>query len=245
MLDDMNEPKPQYLKVKHYILRHITNGDWPPLSRVPSENDLVSTFGVSRMTVNRALRELTDAGVVTRLQGVGSFVAGPKAESAMFEVRSIRDEILARGQSHTVDVLICETVSARGTTARQFGLPAGVALFHSRLLHLADGTPLQLEDRFVNPVCAPDYLDIDFDVEIPHQYLMRTAPLQRTEHVIEAEAANKRLAKVLDVAPGDPLLTLSRRTWSRGHVASYVRLTHPAGKYRFVGSFQVGDSPSP
>ncbi len=240
----MNEPKPQYLKLKHYILNHVTNGDWPPLSRTPSENELVAQFGVSRMTVNRALRELTDAGVVTRLQGVGTFVAGPKAESAMFEVRSIRDEIIARGQSHTVDVLICEPVSARLATARQFGLPAGTELYHSRLLHLADGKALQLEDRFVNPVCAPDYLAIDFHVEIPHQYLMRVAPLQRTEHVIEAEAADKRLAKILDIAPGEPLLTLSRRTWSRGHVASYVRLTHPAGKYRFVGSFQVGDTTS-
>ena len=244
MLADMNEPKPQYLKLKHYILRHITNGDWPPLSRIPSENDLVGKFNISRMTVNRALRELSDSGVVTRTQGVGSFVAGPKAESAMFEVRSIRDEILARGQVHTVDVLICEAVSARPVTARQFGLQTGAEMFHSRLLHLANGTPLQLEDRFVNPVCAPDYLDIDFQLEIPHQYLMRTAPLQRTEHVIEAEAANKRLARVLIVNPGDPLLCLSRRTWSRGHVASYVRLTHPAGKYRVVGAFQVGDTPT-
>lgn len=238
----MDEPKPQYLKVKHFLLRHITNGDWPPLSRVPSENELVAKFGVSRMTVNRAVRELTVAGVVTRMQGVGSFVAGPKAESAMFEVRSIRDEILARGQSHTVEVLICEPVSARPGTARQFGLPAGTELFHSRLLHSANGKPLQLEDRFVNPACAPDYLEIDFQVEIPHQYLMRAAPLQRAEHTVEAEAASKRLARVLDVAPGDPLLTMSRRTWSRGHVASYVRLTHPAGKYRFVGAFQVGDN---
>jgi len=238
----MDDPKPQYLQLKHYILRHVTNGDWPPLSRIPSENDLVVKFSVSRMTVNRALRELTDAGVVTRMQGVGTFVAGPKAESAMFAVRSIRDEILARGQCHTVEVMICEPVRARPTTARQFDLRTGVELFHSRLLHLADGLPLQLEDRFVNPACAPDYLAIDFQVEIPHQYLMRTAPLQRTEHVIEAAAANKRLARVLGIGPSDPLLTLTRRTWSRGHVASYVRLTHPAGKYRFVGSFQVGDT---
>lgn len=239
---DKLKPKPQYLILKHYILRHITNGDWPPLSRIPSENDLVTKFSISRMTVNRALRELTDSGVVTRVQGVGTFVASPKAESAMFEVRSIRDEILARGQVHTVEVLICEAVSARPTTARQFGLQTGAELFHSRLLHLTDGTPLQLEDRFVNPVCAPDYLDIDFHDEIPHQYLMRTAPLQRTEHMIEAEAANKRLARVLGVNLGDPLLVLSRRTWSRGHVASFVRLTHSARKYRFVGAFQVGDS---
>jgi len=239
----MNTPQPQYLKLKHYILRHITNGDWPPQSRIPSENDLVVKFGVSRMTVNRALRELTDAGVVTRVQGVGSFVAGPKAESAMFEVRSIRDEILARGQAHSVTVLICEAVSARTTTASQFEMEPGSRLYHSRLLHSANGKPLQLEDRFVNPVCAPDYLDIDFQVEIPHQYLMRTAPLQRTEHTIEAEAANKRLAKVLGTEVGDPLIALSRRTWSRGHVASFVRLTHPAARYRFVGSFQVGDAP--
>jgi GntR family histidine utilization transcriptional repressor len=241
----MDEPKPQYVKLKQYILRHITNGDWPPLGRIPSENDLVTKFGVSRMTVNRALRELTDAGVITRVQGVGSFVAGPKAESAMFEVRSIRDEIVSRGQTHSVDVLTCEAVSARSTTATQFGLVPGATLYHSRLLHRADGKPLQLEDRFVNPLCAPDYLNIDFQVEIPHQYLMRTAPLQRTEHVIEAEAASKRIAKVLEVADGTPLLTLSRRTWSRDHVASYVRLTHPAGRYRFVGAFQVGDAPTP
>jgi len=244
MIKRMDGPKPQYLKLKHYILRHVTNGDWPPLSRIPSENELAGKFGMSRMTVNRAVRELTDAGVVTRLQGVGTFVAGPKAESAMFEVRSIRDEVVARGQRHTIDVLICERVAARPATARQFGLPTGTELFHSRLLHRANGQPLQLEDRFVNPTCAPDYLDIDFHVEIPHQYLMRTAPLQRIEHVIEAEAADKRLARALEVEPGAPLLTLSRRTWSRGYVASHVRLTHPAGKYRFIGSFQVGDTTS-
>lgn len=237
--------KPQYQKLKDYILGRIINGDWPPMSRVPSENELVVEFGVSRMTVNRALRELTSAGVITRIQGVGSFVAGPKAEATMFQVRSIREEIVARGQVHSVRVLISEEVSARPETARQFGLDAGARLFHSRLLHLADGVPLQLEDRFVNPACAPDYLKIDFVRDIPHDYLMQVAPLQRTEHVIEAEAASRRLARMLDMDPGDPVLVLRRRTWSRGQIASYVRLSHPAGRYRFVGAFQVGDTQSP
>src|SRR3546814_13833953 len=126
----MDEPKPQYLKLKHYILRHITNGDWPPLSRIPSENELVGKFDVSRMTVNRALRELTDAGVVTRVQGVGSFVAAPKAESAMFEVRSISDEIPARGQSHKVKSLICGPVFSRSTNASKVRLPDTHDLIH-------------------------------------------------------------------------------------------------------------------
>lgn len=236
----MDGPQPHYQKLKHYILRHITNGDWPALSRVPSENELVAKFGLSRMTVNRALRELTDVGVLTRVQGVGTFVAGPKAESAMFEVRNIREEIQSRGRRHRVQVLICEAVEARRAVTAQFGLPAGAPLFHSRLLHYSDEQPLQLEDRFVQPKVAPDYLDIDFTAEIPHQYLMRAAPLERAEHVIEAETASKRLAAQLQIDEGDPLLVLTRRTWSRGQVASHVRLIHPASRYRFVGAFRVG-----
>jgi GntR family histidine utilization transcriptional repressor len=238
----MNEPAPAYLKLKRYLLQHIVNGDYPPQSRLPSEKDLVMKFGVSRMTVNRAMRELTSAGVITRVQGVGSFVADPKVESALLDVRSIRSEIAARGETHSVDVLVSESVAASPSMARQFGITSGDPLFHSRLLHRADGKPLQLEDRFVSPACAPGYLDIDFQLEIPHHYLMRTAPLQRTEHVIEAEAANRRLAKWLDVSVGAPLLVLGRRTWSRDRVASVARLTHPAAKYRFVGSFHVGEA---
>lgn len=239
----MEKPKPEYAKLKQYILAHITSGAWLPHSRIPSENDLVLQFGVSRMTVNRAIRELSDSNVVMRVQGVGTFVAVPKIESPMFEVRSIRDEISARGQIHVVRVLMCETVASRAPLAREFSLSAGSELFHSRLLHLADGKPLQLEDRFVNPTSAPEYLGVDFTVETPHEYLTRTAPLERTEHTIEAELANKGTAKVLQLDAGSALLTLRRRTWSRGRVASFVSLIHPAANYRFVGTFHVGNAP--
>lgn len=236
----MNPPRPHYLKLKQYILRHITSGHWPQQSRVPSEHDLARQFGLARMTVNRALRELADAGVLERIRGVGTFVAGARSEPAMFDVRSIRDEILARGRTHTVQVQVCERVPARRIIAAMFGLAAGSGLFHTRLLHRASGKPLQLEDRFVNPACAPDYLDVDFHNEIPHQHLMRVAPLARAEHLIQASSANRRLAAQLEVPQGAPLLVLTRRTWSRGRVASYVRLTHPASRYRLTGSFEVG-----
>lgn len=232
--------QPHYLKLKQYILRHVTSGQWPPQSRVPSENDLARKFGIARMTVNRALRELAATGVLSRVQGVGTFVADPKAESAMFDVHSIREEILSRAQVHSVQVLTCEKVEAKAAIAAQFGIEPGADLFHTRLLHRANDKPLQLEDRYVNPICAPDYLDIDFHNEIPHQYLMRVAPLARAEHVIEADVASRRLAAQLDIAEGAPVLVLTRRTWSRGVVASYVYLTHPASRYRFVGSFEVG-----
>ncbi|MCP5368777.1 MAG: GntR family transcriptional regulator, partial [Hyphomicrobiales bacterium] len=68
-------PIPQYQRIKRHIMRLIDGGGLGPGDRVPSENALVRELGVSRMTVNRALRELTAAGLLVRVQGTGTFVA--------------------------------------------------------------------------------------------------------------------------------------------------------------------------
>ena len=75
----VSAPVPFYEKVKQAISHKISAGEWRPHDRIPSEAELVAQFGFSRMTINRALRELTDEGWLVRLQGVGTFVAEPKA----------------------------------------------------------------------------------------------------------------------------------------------------------------------
>ena len=69
-------PAPIYQRVKQAIVNQIRAGHWQPHQRVPSESELVAELGVSRMTINRALRELTSEGFLIRMQGVGTFVAG-------------------------------------------------------------------------------------------------------------------------------------------------------------------------
>ncbi|MCL0268037.1 GntR family transcriptional regulator, partial [Klebsiella pneumoniae] len=105
-------PAPFYEKVKQAIGEKIHSGVWRPHDRIPSEAELVAQFGFSRMTINRALRELTDEGLLVRLQGVGTFVAEPKGQSALFEVRSIAEEILARHHQHRCEVLLLEETRA-------------------------------------------------------------------------------------------------------------------------------------
>ncbi len=229
--------EPHYLRLKRHVLRHIAAGTWAPGDRIPSEGDLTREFGVSRMTANRALRELADYGSITRVQGVGSFVAGPKAESTLVAVKSIRDEIEQRGQRHSTEVLELGPATADRILATAFGLADGVPLFHSRLLHAADGRPLQLEDRYVNPASAPGYLEQDFESTTPHAYLTRVAPLERAEHVIEADLPSKDIARHLHIQVTEPVLVLNLRTWSRGRVASVARLIHPARQYRLSGTF--------
>src|SRR6478752_6389022 len=101
-----NDSAPLYVGVKQMILDRIQSGEWPPKFRVPSENELVAELGVSKMTANRALRELAAEGELVRIQGVGSFVAERKGYSPLFEVRNIADEIAERGHTHEATVIV-------------------------------------------------------------------------------------------------------------------------------------------
>jgi len=228
---------PLYERIKQLILSQIAAGDWVPAQRVPSENELVRQVGASRMTVNRALRELTDAGYLVRVQGVGTFVADRRAQGHPLAIRNIADEILGRGHVHSARVLTLERCSASSRLAGHFNLRAGHELFHSRMVHLENDLPLQLEDRYVNPAVAPRYLEQDFTVITPNAYLMRVAPLQSVEHIVQAARTDPATAQLLQMDSTEPCLVLRRRTWSGGAVASAVTLLHPASRYELQGRF--------
>lgn len=228
---------PLYERIKELILSRIASGDWTSAQRIPSENELVRQVGASRMTVNRALRELTAAGYLVRLQGVGTFVADRRAQGHPLAIRNIADEIVARGHLHSARVLTLERCCASARLAGHFNLRAGHELFHSRLVHLENGLPLQLEDRYVNPAVAPDYLDQDFTRKTPNAYLMQVAPLSSVEHIVQAARTDAATAQLLQMDATEPCLVLRRRTWSRGAVASAVTLSHPASRFELQGQF--------
>src|ERR1700722_7151459 len=93
-------PLARYERVKEHIRTRILSGEWRPGDRIPSEVTLVRELGVSRMTINRALRELAEQGVLTRFSGVGTFVAEEKPQSTLLMIAHIGDEIRARGHEY-------------------------------------------------------------------------------------------------------------------------------------------------
>src|SRR5215471_10940577 len=187
----------RYLQVKHFILEQIAGGNLPAGARVPSENELTRTLAVSRMTANRALRELAADGVLVRVAGVGTFVAEQRAHAHPLEVRNISDEIRARGHEHTAKVVALGPISASRDLADRCGVSAGARLDHSLLVHFEDGIPLQVEDRYVNPTVVPGYLRNDFTRITPHQVLIQSAPLQRAEHTVRALLPEGRIRRML------------------------------------------------
>ncbi|TMS57865.1 histidine utilization repressor [Imbroritus primus] len=233
-----------YQQVKDYIARKIQEGEWKPGDRVPSEQELVTLFGISRMTVNRALRELAEQGRVVRVAGVGTFVAEEKAQSPLLTVVNLPDEIRQRGHDYSCDVVTVERIAAPLEVAAALDLRTGESVFHSVCVHRENGLPVQLEDRYVNPRVAPDFLAQHFDETKPGEYLLRTVPYDLVEHVVDAIAATPEQAQLLEMPAAQPCLVLTRRTWTSGTPVTFVRCIHPGNRYRLGGRFHVEGNPA-
>lgn len=239
MVRTSSAPAPQYLKVKNHLREGISAGRWVAGDLLPSEAELVALFAVSRMTVNRALRELHQEGLVERLQGVGTFVAQLHRISSTLTVRDLHEEIAERGHQHEARLHLLETVKATAEQAADFALKPGAPLFHSILVHRENGVAIQCEDRLVNPACAPGYLGLDFTVTTPTHYLLEVAPLSEARYTIASQLPSDLESRLLGIGKREPCLVVQRRTFSRGKTVTTVRLTHPGSLYLLEGSFQT------
>ncbi len=227
-----NTALPLYEKVKDFVLDNIGNGNWPQNEKVPSEHELTSSLGVSRMTVHRALRELTAEGYLRRVQGVGTFVSPPKAQSTLIEISNIVSEIKARGSHHRAEVITLERITNPDqmlTEAFEFKAPQPVD--HSLIVHYENDVPVQLEERYVNPQLVKNYLDQDFTSAATYDYLQHSTPLTEVEHLISAVPANERHAKLLHIRERDSCLVLNRKTWTGQTVATVNIFTYVGSRY--------------
>ena len=234
-----NTQQPAYEQVKEWIRQHIASGEWRPGDLVPSEAALMSRFSISRMTANRALRELAAEGLVTRVQGSSTRVAQLHRISSRLVIRDIHEEIAERGHVPGSRVLEAARVKATAELAESLAVRKGAQVFHTVMIHLENGVPIVYEDRYVNPLAAPRYLEADFTHESPTLHLLRHAPVTEASYTIEAGLPNADEAKALDIGAGDPCLILMRRTVSGPHVASVARQVYPGSRYSFSDRFQA------
>ena len=222
-------------QVRRFVLGKIESGSWSEGFRIPSELKLAEQFGVARMTVHVALRDLANEGVLVRRQGAGTYVAPRLPQSTFLELQDIREVIRARDNDHSTDVRVLAAQPCDLAVATELNIAPGAEVFHSIIVHNENGRPIQLENRYVNPMFAPDYLKQDFTTTTPHEHLMSIAPLDEVEHIIQATTPRGETTKLLEMAEGEPVLLLRRRTWSRGMVATSARLLHPGSRFSMFG----------
>jgi len=228
-------PVSRQAQIRDFILHQITSGTWPEDYRIPSENELVAQLGVARMTVHHALKELRDRGFLTRVPGIGTFVAKGRNYVTIIGHVDIAAAIAERGATHSVEVLQQRVRGAAGSEAVAFKIAAGDPLLHAVVLHHENGHPVQLEDRLVNVAAAPGCEKHDIMHESLFAYLMRLRPYREGEETISARAASERERELLAMAPAEPCLEIRRTTWFGSEVVTAVTLLHPASRFNLIG----------
>ncbi len=257
------KPKPAYQRIKESILKNIHAGKWQAGEAIPTEHALAERFNVSRMTVNRALKELSEERVLQRRQGSGTFVAQQQFNHTFVEVRNIAEDIKSDNKHYQAKVLskrrlmasdisphilayltkpMLGDASRTNTTLRakqktQSKLSNTTPQIDEvKIVHSADGQPIQFEERWVDANIVPQFIEQDFSVVNTSDYLIEQAPLQGGSYTITAMAAPAEVASALNINEGDPALLLSRQTYSAGQVVTFVNMWHAGSRYQFSGT---------
>jgi len=207
--------KPLYLQIQEYLAEQIVSGELKPESRIPSERELSTELGVSRMTVRRAITELVNEGLVERVHGAGTFVAKPKVEYAASELVSYTNAMRSRGLRVSRQLLEFDEVPASRRLAERLQVSIGHNLYRVVLLYLANRIPVILERSFFPCERCPDLQD--YDLEKTSIYDLLTQAYQiRVSHIdqsIESIVASEIAARQLRVDDGFPLLMITRAVY--------------------------------
>jgi GntR family histidine utilization transcriptional repressor len=214
--------------IRAEVLRRIRARDWPPGALIPGEEALAEEFGVARATVNRALRDLAEAGMLERKKRAGTRVAELPVRRARLEIPVIRLDVLGRGLAYDFKLLANRLAPAPVPVTARLGLPEGQPMRYLETLHLAGGRPYVLETRWLNPEILPAPPP-DFAAVSANEWLVTHVSLVSGDIAFTAEPATPREAEVMGVPPGTALLVAERTTHGTGGPVTLVRLAHAPG----------------
>ncbi|WP_201597079.1 UTRA domain-containing protein [Psychrobacter vallis] len=252
----MTKTIPAYQRIKQAILDNIHAGKWQAGKVISTEMALAAEFGVSRMTVNRALKELSAERVLERRQGSGTFVAQQQFNHTFVEVRNIAQDLKSANRDYQAKVMSKRVITADmldDELRRKFAIEEtdastdlkntdnmssnhkAAVLYEVKIVHFADGQPIQFEERWVDAKKVPKFIEQDFSVVNTSDYLIAKSPLERGSYTIRALAAPDEIATALQIAPQSPTLVLCRQTYSAGQVLTFVKMWHAGDRYQFSG----------
>jgi GntR family transcriptional regulator len=230
-------PIPLYHQLKTILLNSIESGEWKPEQRLPTESELAQRFGVSKITVRQAMRDLAEIGYVRREQGRGTFVAIPKLQQGPRELTSFTEEMRRHGLPPSSRVIEQRVVPASGEVAVMLRIPEGRPLVLLRRLRLAGGESMGVQTSHIPAYMAPglekDRLDDAslYDV-LNSRYGLSAATARETHSAIILEPAD---AALLGVPPGSAALAGQRVTFlADGKPFEFVTSLMRGDRYHIV-----------
>jgi GntR family transcriptional regulator, histidine utilization repressor len=228
---------PRYAAIRRDLECAILSGRWPPGHKIPSEHALVARYGCARMTVNKALSALAEAGLIVRHRRAGSFVATPTTEESILEIHDIAGEAQRAGKPYRFELKARAIRKASAADAARLHIAAGEPILVLRSIHHVAGAPFAAEDRVVNLAGVPDARAVDFSGAAPGSWLLVQIPWSRARHRISAVNADAASARNLKIARGTACLVVERETWHQDLPITQVRLVYPGERHHLLAHF--------
>ncbi len=219
------------------IQGNILSGRWEPGQRIPVEQELMRQYRCSRMTVNKVLTQLAQAGIIERRRKAGSFVRRPHSQSAVLSIPDIKTEVDALKLPYRFEMLKRQKRKATREDRSLLGTDEAVPVLELVCRHFADAQPFCIEYRLVNLEAVPAAATVSFDEISPGAWLLRQVPWNVAEHRIRAAGAASVDAARLKVKTGSPCLIVERTTRSMAYPITFVRLTYPGNLHELVATF--------
>ena len=236
MAIDPHSHVPLHAQVEEALLRDTVERVLPG-SRLPSEDDLVERYAVSRTTIRTAIQSLVTRGFVEIRRGRGTFATQPTITQELTELTGFVEDMQALGRQPTAKVLDCRLVAASETVARQLSLHRGAAVARIQRVRLADGIPLSFDETYLpeelgEKIMAEDLANQPIFSLLEQKY---ATPLLEAEYRLAAVAAHGTVARALGIEPGSPIFLIERTTYSGNHwPVDYERLYYRGDHIRFV-----------
>jgi GntR family transcriptional regulator len=226
-----------YSRVETVLANEIAAGDLKIGDQLPTEDSLVARFGVSRITVRRAIQNLVSRGLVEIRRGKGTFVAAPRITQELTELSGFVEDMHALGRKPTARVISKEIVTADANVASHLALTKGERVVRIRRVRLADGIPLSFDETYLPLEIGKKIITNNLKVEPIFSLLERkyNIALIEAEYKLDAVAAETDVATALKVKPRSPIFRIERTSYSTGRrPVDYEKLHYRGDLVRFV-----------
>jgi len=215
--------------VRNEVLRRIRTREWMPGDWIPHEVELAAQFECSRNTVNRALREIADSGLIERRRRAGTRVALHPVRKATLDIPVIRIEIEGRRQAYAYSLLLREMVVPPPKARARMKSQHDRERLHIVGIHMADGRPYALEDRWIDTEAVPGAAREDFTQISPNEWLVVNVPFEGGDITFSAHEATADEAEMLGCRAGAALFVTERTTWLGERTLTSVQLLFGPG----------------
>ncbi len=228
-------PRQSWKDVRNHIRGRILDSTYRPGDKLPRDEDIARELACARTTVHRAMRSLADDGLVERRRKGGTIVRPDPVTRATLDIPITRLEIEARGHVYSHHLIRKTEQAATAAIAARFGQSVPGDLLHIAALHVADGRPYVLEDRWISLATVPEIRDVDLATTSANEWLVHNRPYSRCDVQIHATTCTETEAECMEIAKGSAVLVLERTTWINREPITFVRSLHAPG-YRLMSS---------